>query len=130
ADSEALTKRIYGDEIGWLPWRRPGFQLALDLRAAVQARPGIKGLILAGHGMFAWGNTAKECYEASLQMVAKAAQYLNEARGDRRIFGAAKVTSPSADERRGQAANLLPRLRAAINSGAPKIGYFRDDAVV
>ena len=130
ADSEALTQKIYGDEIGWLPWRRPGFQLALDLRDAVQKRPGIKGLILAGHGMFAWGETAKECYEASLQMVAKAAQYLNEARGDRKIFGATKVSSPSADERRAQAANLLPRVRAAINSGAPKIGYFRDDAVV
>ena len=130
ADSQDLTQRIYGDAVGWLPWRRPGFQLALDLRAAVANRKNLRGLVLAGHGMFAWGDSAKECYEASLDMVARAANYLNDARGTRRIFGAVKVNENSAQERAQKASRLMPRLRAAINANAPKIGYFRDDAVV
>lgn len=130
ADSKALTKRIYGDVFGWLPWRRPGFQLALDLRATVANKKGLRGLVLAGHGMFAWGETAQECYEASLDMVARAANFLNDARGERRIFGSAKISENTAQERAQNAAQLLPRLRAAINTGASKIGYFRDDAVV
>jgi rhamnulose-1-phosphate aldolase/alcohol dehydrogenase len=130
ADSAVLTRRIYGDSVGWLPWRRPGFQLALDLRDAVAARPAVKGIILAGHGMFAWGDSARACYENSLDMVAKAASFLNEVRGDRRIFGAPVITSETVEQRRATAAGLLPRLRALVAGQQPKIGYFRDDDVV
>ncbi|HSB95689.1 MAG TPA: bifunctional rhamnulose-1-phosphate aldolase/short-chain dehydrogenase [Spongiibacteraceae bacterium] len=130
ADSEQLTQRIYGDTVGWLGWRRPGFQLALDLRAAVAQRSGMRGLILAGHGMFAWGDSAEECYRASLDMVARAAEFLNDARKGRRIFGAAIIETSAAPQRQQQAALLLPQLRAALHSDAPKIGYFRDDDVV
>jgi rhamnulose-1-phosphate aldolase/alcohol dehydrogenase len=130
ADSEALTQRIYGDTVGWLPWRRPGFQLALELRAAVAGRTAMRGLILAGHGMFAWGDSAEACYRTSLDLVARAAQFLNATRNGRRIFGAAIMETPAAPQRQQRAAQLLPLLRAALHGDAPKIGYFRNDDIV
>lgn len=130
ADSEALTRRIYGDTVGWMPWRRPGFQLALELRQLVRERPELRGIVLQNHGLFAWADDARSCYEASLDMVAKAAVFLNEQRGTRAVFGVPTAPALPGAERSARAAALLPRLRALVSVDAAKIGHFRDDPAV
>lgn len=129
-DGEELAQRIYGSRIGWLHWRRPGFQLALDLRAAVAARPDLEGIVLAGHGLFTWGNSSLACYENSLATVRQAVEFLNDAQRDRRVFGPAVCTDETEAKRKAIAADLLPRIRALVSERQPKIAHFRDDAVV
>lgn len=129
-DGAELTQRIYGARIGWLPWRRPGFQLALDLRAAIAAQPDLEGIVLAGHGLFTWGDSSLSCYENSLTTVAQAVVFLNDAQRGRRIFGAPAHADKPASERKTCAADLLPRLRALVSEGQPKIAHFRDDPLV
>lgn len=68
-NSRELTKEVFGDEIGWLPWRRPGFQLGLDLGAYAAAHPNSKGVVLESHGLFTWADDAKECYELTLDII-------------------------------------------------------------
>jgi len=68
-DSERLTKEVFGGEIGWLPWQRPGFDLGLKLEAMAKGQPALKGIVLAGHGLFTWGDTAKECYQQTLRII-------------------------------------------------------------
>lgn len=130
ADGPELARRIYGSRIGWLPWRRPGFQLALDLRSAVAAQPDLEGIVLAGHGLFTWGESAQSCYQNSLATVGQAAEFLNEAQKGRRVFGAALALEKSAEEREIAASNVLPRLRALMSESQAKIAHFRDDPVV
>lgn len=130
ADGAELTQRIYGSRIGWLQWRRPGFQLALDLRAAVAAHPDLEGIVLAGHGLFTWGDSSHACYENSLATVRQAVEYLNAAQRDRRVFGPPACGDETAAKRRAVAADLLPRIRALVSGQQPKIAHFRDDAAV
>ena len=80
-NAEALTKEIYGGELGFLPWQRPGFDLGLKLGAMAEANPNMKGVVLGGHGLFTWGPTSKECYRITLEMINKAARM---ARGEAR----------------------------------------------
>lgn len=127
ADSFDLTRRIYGGRVGWLPWRRPGFQLALDLRALLASQPALNGIVLAGHGLLTWGDNARSCYENSLDVVAQAATFLNEQGSGRRVFGAPVL--PEA-QRAEVVAQLLPRLRAQVSDANLKVAHFRDDAVV
>ena len=75
-NAEALTKEIYGGELGFLPWQRPGFDLGLKLGAMAEANPNMKGVVLGGHGLFTWGPTSKECYRLTLEMINKAARWL------------------------------------------------------
>ncbi len=130
AEGEALTQSIYDGAVGWLPWRRPGFQLALDLRAAVSAQPNLQGIILAGHGLFAWGETALDCYQNSLNLVATAAQHLNEAQANRRIFGVSVAPVLNDSERKTAAITLIHRLRACMSTEQAKIAHFCDAAAV
>src|SRR5579863_9338817 len=74
---EAAAREIYGDAVAWTPWLRPGFELALRLRALVDARPGLRGVILAGHGLIAWGETSEACYANTLDLIGRAADCLN-----------------------------------------------------
>src|ERR1700722_9358163 len=75
---ESATREIYGDAVGWLPWQRPGFDLGVQLKDYVHSRPGLRGVMLAGHGVIGWGDTSKACYENTLDLIARAAAYLNE----------------------------------------------------
>ena len=124
-NAEALTHTIYGDEMGFLPWQRPGFDLGLKLSAMAEANPRLKGVVLGGHGLFTWGPTSKACYETTLAMINEAAAWL-AANGKGAAFGGASVPSLSADERRDVAAKLLPAIRKRISSGERKIGHFTD----
>jgi rhamnose utilization protein RhaD (predicted bifunctional aldolase and dehydrogenase) len=82
-NSETLTAKIFEGELGWLPWQRPGYDLGLKLEALSQAQPDLKGIILEGHGLFTWGDTAKSCYETTLAIIQRAESWL-EANGSRR----------------------------------------------
>jgi rhamnulose-1-phosphate aldolase/alcohol dehydrogenase len=127
-DGAAQVKHIYGDKVGWLAWQRPGFDLGLQLRDYVAANPGLRGLVLAGHGLFSWGNSARECYENSVELIAMAAHYLNAKLASAHVFGAALLVPAVTPD--AIAARLLA-VRAALNSaGLHKIGWLDQSAEV
>lgn len=127
ADGAAAAKAIWGDRIGWIPWRRPGFQLGLDLRAFALANPKAEGAILAGHGLICWAGTSRDCYRLSLSLVADAAQYLNDRMAGRAVFGGPASPVADAAERRRHLAGLLPGLRALTSHGRRKLAHATDD---
>jgi rhamnulose-1-phosphate aldolase/alcohol dehydrogenase len=123
---EEATKAIWGGKIGWLGWKRPGYTLGVQLRDYVAANPGVEGVMLAGHGIICWADSAKACYEHTVELIADAANYLNEKLGDKPAFGGQKV-APNAD-RAAIAADLMPRLRGFMTGKRSKLGHFSDDA--
>ncbi|GAA5663319.1 3-phenylpropionate-dihydrodiol/cinnamic acid-dihydrodiol dehydrogenase [Brucella sp. NBRC 14130] len=130
-NSRELTAEIFGDEIGWLPWRRPGFQLGLDLEAFVKANPDARGVILESHGLFTWADDAKNCYETTLALINKAIEWLDRKTAGKAAFGGAAAQSLAASERRAIAARLMPEIRGLIGKDERKLGHFDDqDAVL
>lgn len=129
ARSQALTEEVFGGEIGWLPWQRPGFDLGLKLEAVARANPKLCGILLAGHGIFTWGDTAQSCYETTLRIINRAAEWL-EATVTGPAFGGPACAPLSASERRAIAAALMPALRGKISTTQPKVGHFNDSAEV
>jgi rhamnulose-1-phosphate aldolase/alcohol dehydrogenase len=130
-NSRELTQQIFGDEIGWLPWRRPGFQLGLDLEAFVKANPAAKGVVLESHGLFTWANDARECYELTIAIINKAIGWFADETGGRIVFGGAAAQSLPQDQRRAIAARLMPEIRGRIGKSERKLGHFDDqDAVL
>ncbi|UWU18421.1 bifunctional rhamnulose-1-phosphate aldolase/short-chain dehydrogenase (plasmid) [Rhizobium sullae] len=130
-NSKELTRQIFGDDIGWLPWRRPGFQLGLDLEAFVKANPHAKGVVLESHGLFTWANDAKACYELTLDIINKAIVWFAEKTEGKTIFGGAATQSLPVSERRAIAARLMPEIRGRIGKQERKLGHFDDqDAVL
>jgi rhamnulose-1-phosphate aldolase/alcohol dehydrogenase len=124
---EAATRDIYGDEVGWLAWQRPGFDLGLRLRDYVAGRPRLRGVVLAGHGLVAWGEDAKACYETTIDLIGLAARRLNQGQSGRPAFGAVATPARPAKARQAAAADLMPRLRALMSRDRLKIGHFCDD---
>ncbi|MDR6635621.1 rhamnulose-1-phosphate aldolase/alcohol dehydrogenase [Phyllobacterium sp. 1468] len=129
-NSRELTQEIFGDEIGWLPWRRPGFQLGLDLGAYVAAHPNSKGVVLESHGLFTWANDAKECYELTLDIINKAIIWFDRKTAGKAVFGGEVVKSLSPSERRAIAAKLMPEIRGKIGFLERKLGHFDDQPAV
>jgi rhamnulose-1-phosphate aldolase/alcohol dehydrogenase len=123
--SQALTQRIFGDEIGWLPWQRPGFDLGLKLERLARDNPRLSGVVLGGHGLFTWGHTARDCYRATLRVINRAAEWL-AANQKTPAFGGERAPSLSPDERRQAACRLMPAIRSRISSSERKIGHFVD----
>ena len=123
---ESVTKAIWGGKIGWLPWKRPGYTLGVQLRDYVAANPGLEGVMLAGHGIICWADTARACYEHTVQLIADAADYLNAQLGGKPAFGGQKV-APNPD-RAAIVADLMPRLRGLMTGACRKLGHFSDDA--
>jgi rhamnulose-1-phosphate aldolase/alcohol dehydrogenase len=131
ADGEALTKTIFGEKVVWIPWRRPGFQLGLDIAASQQANPGAIGCILGGHGITAWGASSDEA-EANSRWIIETAQTYIDTHGDPEPFGAVvegRHPLPRAD-RSAEAARLGPRLRAIASKDHRMVGHFTDTDVV
>jgi rhamnulose-1-phosphate aldolase/alcohol dehydrogenase len=131
ADGEALTKECFGDEVVWVPWRRPGFQLGLDIAAVRAAGPQAIGCVLGGHGITAWGATSDECEANSLRMIRTAEDFLRR-RGKAEPFGPVLdgyEPLPAAD-RRARAAALAPVLRAIASADRPQVGHFTDSEPV
>lgn len=125
---EAATRAIWGGTIGWLPWKRPGFDLGLRLRDYVQAHPGLRGVTLAGHGLICWGETSRACYVNTIGLIADAAKFLNERLASGPAFGGPLVSLRPATERRAVAARLMPKLRGLMAGTRGKVGHFSDDA--
>jgi len=124
--------RTYGRKIIWVPWQRPGFELALMLQRAVEATPGCDGLILGGHGLFTWGDTQKSCYLSSIRTIDEMGEFIQEhsARGGKPLFGGPAVTATVAD-RESVVAEILPYLRGVVSSNRRVIAHFdgSDDAL-
>ncbi|WP_327643819.1 bifunctional aldolase/short-chain dehydrogenase [Micromonospora zamorensis] len=131
ADGPELTKEIFGDRVLWVPWRRPGFQLGLDIAAVARANPQAIGVILGGHGITAWGATSDECERNSLEIIRSAQAYLDE-RGHAEPLGSviAGYEPLPTDERRRRAAALFPVLRGLTSTDRPQVGHFTDSDVV
>ncbi|GAA1626552.1 bifunctional aldolase/short-chain dehydrogenase [Leucobacter chromiireducens] len=131
ADGEALTAQIFGDRVVWVPWRRPGFQLGLDIAAIKEANPNAIGCILGGHGITAWGDTSAEAEEHSLWIIDTAAAYIAE-HGTAEPFGAVvpDFTALPDAERRSRAAQLAPVIRGIASRDKPMVGHFTDSEAV
>jgi rhamnulose-1-phosphate aldolase/alcohol dehydrogenase len=130
-DSRALTQEIFGDSIGWVPWRRPGFELGLWLKKFADENPQAKGLVLEAHGLFTWGETQKDCYETTLAVINKAISFLAERSRGRVIFGGQRVAPAAPEQRRAVAAAVMPIIRGLISRQGPlKLGHFDDSPEV
>ncbi|KQS65581.1 short-chain dehydrogenase [Rhizobium sp. Leaf371] len=129
-NSRDLTKDVFGDEIGWLPWRRPGFQLGLDLAAFVAENPNAKGVVLESHGLFTWADDAKACYELTLDIINRAIDWFATKTEGKTVFGGAVTTSLDETRRRAIAARLMPEIRGRIGREERKLGHFDDQTAV
>lgn len=129
-NSRELTKEVFGDAIGWLPWRRPGFQLGLDLGAYVAANPHSKGVVLESHGLFTWADDARECYELTLDIINKAIVWFDGKTAGKAAFGGEATKSLDAATRRAIAARLMPEIRGKIGVSERKLGDFDDQPAV
>ena len=128
ADGEALTKQIFGDRVVWVPWRRPGFQLGLDIAEIKERNPQAIGTILGGHGITAWGDTSAEAEAHSLEIIETAQRYL-DTNGRPQPFGPALHgygALPDA-QRRTKAAELAPFIRGLVSTDRAQVGHFTDD---
>ena len=132
--SEKLTKEIYGEEVIWTPWLRPGFELGLALQRLVEEHPQAKGVILGQHGLINWANDDKECYELTLSLIEKAAEYIEakyqEKGGDAKAFGGQKYQALDEAQRRDAFAAILPWLRGQVSQQKRFIGTVQDDETI
>ncbi|MGO1481986.1 MAG: bifunctional aldolase/short-chain dehydrogenase [Brachybacterium sp.] len=131
ADGERLTRECFGETVVWVPWRRPGFQLGLDISAIKEENPAAIGCILGGHGITAWGETSEQAQENSLRIVREATEFL-ERTGSSEPFGAhdaARAALPEA-ERRAKASALFPLVRGLASTDAPMVGHWTDTEAV
>ncbi len=134
ANSRALTEKIFGTEIGWLPWRRPGFELGQQLARFVAAHPSARGVVLAGHGLFTWGENARACYENTVDVIARAQAWLQAETERRKVepFGGTCLTLLARHEQDAMLERVLPILRglATADGARYKIAHIDRSAVV
>ena len=125
ADAERLTNEVFGGELGYLPWRRPGFELGMQLGAMATDNPHLTGVVLGGHGVFTWGETSRACYATTMRILRKAADWIGD-RVPAQPFGGPRVEALAPEARAQAAARLMPQIRGQISAGAPKVGHFTD----
>ncbi len=124
-DSEQLTKKVFGGEMGYLPWQRPGIDLGIKLGRMAAEHPEYVGVVLGSHGLFTWAKTAKDCYDTTLRIINKAAAWL-EANAKKPAFGGEAVAGLKADAREAVALRLMPEIRGRISKSEMKVGHFTD----
>jgi len=130
-DSKAMTQEIFGDEIGWLPWKKPGYELGLWLEDFCLKNPDAKGVVLESHGLFTWDDDAKACYELTLRIINTAIAYFEEKTANVPAFGGAVHDSLEPAARRAVAAKLMPAIRGMVSGQQHMVGNFEDsDAVL
>lgn len=127
---EALTTEIYGDEVVWVDWQRPGFDLGLILQAAIKKYPHIKGIILGAHGLINWADDDKACYERSLTLIEKAARYLEAHDLGEKTFGGQKYQALADAERDAVLQDVLPTLRGMVSQQNRFIGTVQSDETI
>ncbi|WP_407548591.1 bifunctional aldolase/short-chain dehydrogenase [Streptomyces sp. Pv4-95] len=131
ADGEKLTAECFGDRVAWVPWRRPGFQLGLDIAAVKRDNPQAIGCVLGGHGITAWGDTSEGCERNALHLIRTAETFLAE-RGKAEPFGPLLdgYAPLDAAARRERAAALAPVIRGLASRDRPQVGHFDDSEAV
>ncbi len=129
-NSRELTGTVWGGDLGWLPWQRPGFDLGLKLESLARKNPSLKGIILEGHGLFTWGDTSRACYENTLDIIQRAAHWL-AAHNQKPAFGGARYAQQLSDTQRQHIVRtLMPVLRGKISGAQLKLGHFDDSATL
>jgi len=128
---EELTKEIFGDEMAYVRWMRPGFELGLAMQDIVQKNPDVRAIMMGQHGFISWHDDDKLCYTETLRFIEKATQYIDDKYqangGDAKAFGGAKYQSLSQPERRAALARILPWLRGQVSQQKRFIGTIQDD---
>ena len=114
-DQEGLTQEVFGGEVGWVPWQRPGFDLGLVMRDELKKNPNLKGLIMGQHGLINWADDDKACYELTLSLIEKAALYIEQHDKGKKTFGGQKYQALSEEERNKLLVQLLPKLRGMVS---------------
>lgn len=121
-DQERLTQEVFGGEVGWVPWQRPGFDLGLVMRDALKKNPNLKGLIMGQHGLINWADDDKACYELTLSLIEKAAKYIEQHDKGEKTFGGQKYKSLNEEERNKLLIQILPKLRGMVSQKNRFIG--------
>lgn len=131
-NSEAITKKVFEGTVGWMPWMRPGYELGRRLKAYNAANPGLRGIVLGGHGLFSWGETSQSCYANTVGLIERAQAWLAQERQAKKVqvFGGARFAPLPDDERRQVLARLLPVLRGVASAGRPKLLHVNTSAEV
>lgn len=129
-NSRELTAEIFGDAIGWLPWKRPGFELGLWLERFARENPQARGCVLESHGLFTWADEAKDCYLTTLEVINTAAAWLEAKAAGKPAFGGQVRPVLPPDARRAVAARLMPAIRGMISGARHKVGHFDDSPAV
>ena len=128
---EELTKEIFGDEMDYVPWMRPGFELGLAMQEIVKKNPGVRAIMMGQHGFISWQDDDKLCYEETLRFIEKASQYIEEKYqakgGDAKAFGGPKYQTLDEASRRATFAQILPWLRGKVSQQKRFIGTIQDD---
>lgn len=132
ADSERITHEVYEGQVGWLPWLRPGYELGQQLGDYVAKHPGQRGLVLAGHGLFSWGETSQACYENTVDLIARAQGWLAGQREAKQVqvFGGARFQSLLDEDRDATLARVLPVLRGLASKDRAKLLHVNTSAEV
>jgi rhamnulose-1-phosphate aldolase/alcohol dehydrogenase len=121
-DQERLTQQIFEEEVGWVPWQRPGFDLGLVMKQKLQQDPDLKGLVMGQHGLINWADGDKACYELTLTLIEKAARYIEQRDQGEKTFGGQKYASLNEEAQREILLKLLPRLRGMVSQANRFIG--------
>jgi len=132
ANSEAITQQVFGGTVGWMPWMRPGYELGCRLKAYNEAHPGLRGIVLGGHGLFSWGETSQACYENTVALIERAQAWLASTREAKRavVFGGQAVAALPQAERDAVLARILPVVRGVASAGKPKLLHVNTSAEV
>ncbi len=123
ANSEAITNQVFEGTVGWMPWMRPGYELGCRLKAYNEAHPGLRGIVLGGHGLFSWGETSQSCYENTVSLIERAQAWLAQERAAKNamVFGGTRFEALTDEERRSVLAHVLPVIRGVASAGRPKV---------
>ena len=129
-DGERLAREIYGDEVVWTPWQRPGFDLGLKLEAVCREHPQAKGVILGGHGLINWADDDKACYELTLDLIERAARFIEARDKGSDTFGGQRYEALDEARRRTAFAAILPWLRGQISQQRRFVATVQDDPAI
>ncbi len=128
--SQELTREIFGADVGWTPWLRPGFELGLELERICQAQPHLKGVVLGQHGLINWANGDRECYDLTLELIELASNYVERLDKGAKTFGGPKFESLSQPQREEVLVKLLPWLRGQVSSKKRLVGTVQSDPAI
>ena len=130
ANGEKLTREIFGNDIGWLPWKRPGYELGLWLEKFCAQNPDALGVVLENHGLFTWGDTARECYNTTIDIINRAIDGFEKQASGETVFGGCRYQPLDGAERRQVARALMPSIRGMVSNDLHMVGHFDDSPAV